>query len=258
MPEQVLTALGAGSVAGLIAMLGLYLLKGAFERMLDQRVHQQQKQLEHGLKQVEELNKAGLSVAQEMRGEARKAIVAFPVKLFQWEHAVRSMPGRLATADPMSFDPNPIFEQDEQLFFEVQESCLQACLYLRNAELEDSCMNIISELRALYQPTLHTYTPQIVELQVELGALMSKMEGYSTGRLPIPPDYDVSVHGQQDLARNRELNAQLTETLEKWRASLLETYQPFAEKMADLRLDIRSHIYRPISASLLDADPQTG
>lgn len=197
-----------------------------------------------------DIAKMSLDIKKSLRNEERNELVNFRVAVEKWEYFLQTYLYDYTMMDAIDSSFTPFYDEEKKLYLDVKIAILKSSIYLRNRELEQKLMNVITDIRKTYSPIINGIYPALIDIQAKLIPIQTKMANFEKSSFT-----DVKfAPTEEDRIENLNLQNQMTAEVQKFSELLIKEYPVISEQMYELKESVNEYIYRPVSNTDVDEE----
>jgi hypothetical protein len=209
-----------------------------------------EKRLESLATSIQDIRKISLDVKRDLRLEERKELVEFRVAVEQWENFLQTVLIDYTMKPPSKADVTLLYDDDKRFFLNVKIAVVKVGIYLRNKELEQELMSIVTKIRLMYYPLINDALSRLIDFQTNLIPFEIKQKQFLESgmtNMAFGPT-------QQDREANLKLQERMTAEIAAFSEKLKADYPAIAQLLVNLKESMNQYIYRRIGKAEIDSD----
>lgn len=195
-----------------------------------------------------DIDKMSLDIKKSLRDEERNELVNFRVAVEKWEYFLQTYLYDYTMMDAVDSSFTPFYNEEKQLYLDVKIAILKSSIYLRNRELEQKLMNVITDIRKTYSPFINEIYPSLIEIQAKLIPIQTKMANYQKSGFTD----NKFAPSEEDRIEHLNLQNQMTAEVKKFSERVIKEYPKISEQMFELKESVNEYIYRPVNTTDLN------
>jgi hypothetical protein len=228
-----------------IGAVAVYFFRNYFENRLKSYFANSESRLKGHLSNVEKLVASSLSIKQDLRSQEQKELVEFRVCVERWEYFLQvGISDLIIKTGADNFKPADFHGRDVELYGNVRIAAVKASILLQDPQLEYELLRTISTIRSMYYPLLEATIREVLELQGQILHCLNRMQLFDASG---SKDLSLALNpGEAEIVLN--IRKKMSAALGSYTENLLANYTEIAEQLYNLKNQINSHIYRPLSS----------